>query len=152
LFWPCGFVLRDPVLSSRSSKKNGRISRLIVAKIKDPQPALDRAVRDGFIRKATAEDIRAFRDAYIEKKYTSNNLPVPATEDALSVTKVDMSRAYVVLKKFTYPSGLLDEYRVIFFVPVGVLEPSGEIGHSAFYDFGSLTINCTLARTGGISC
>jgi len=128
------------------------ISRLIIAKIKDPQPALDRAIREGSIRRATAEDVRAFRDAYIAKKYVSKNLPVPVAEDALSVTKVDISRAYVVLKKFTYPSGLVNEYRVVFFIPADVPEPSGEIGHSAFYDFGTLTIGCTGARTGGSSC
>lgn len=133
-------------------QKVAEISRLIVAKIKDPQPALERAIQEGSIRKATEEDVRAFRDAYIEKKYVSKNLPVPVTEDALSVTKVDISRAYVVLKKFTYPSGLVNEYRVVFFIPTGVPEPSGEIGHSAFYDFGTLTIECTVARTGGISC
>lgn len=133
-------------------EKEAKISRLIVAKIKDPQPALDRAIQEGSIRKATEEDVRAFRDAYIENKYVSKNLPVPVTEDALSVTKVDLSRAYVVLKKFTYPSGLVNEYRVVFFIPRGVSEPSGEIGHSAFYDFGTLTVGCTVARTGGISC
>lgn len=128
------------------------INRLIVAKIKDPQPALERAIQEGSIRKATGEDVRAFRDAYIEKMYVIKNLPVPVTEDALSVTKVDISRAYVVLKKFTYPSGLVNEYRVVFFIPTGVPEPSGEIGHSAFYDFGTLTTGCTVARAGGISC
>ena len=133
-------------------QKVAEISRLIVAKIKDPQPALERAIQEGSIRNATEDDVRAFRDAYIEKKYVSKNLPVPVTEDALSVTKVDISHAYVVLKKFTYPSGLVNEYRVVFFIPRGVPEPSGEIGDSAFYDFETLTIGCTVARTGGISC
>lgn len=133
-------------------KRVAEMSRFVAAKIRDPQPALDRAIQKGSIRRATDEDVRAFRDAYIERKYVRKNLPVPATEDALSVTKVDLSRAYVVLKKFTYPSGLVNEYKVVFFIPVGVPEPSGDIGHSAFYDFGTLTIGCSLARTGGISC
>lgn len=133
-------------------QKVSEIGRFIVAKIKDPQPALDKAMREGYIRKATAEDARAFRDAYIEKKYISKNLLVPVKENALSVTKVDISRAYVVLKTFTFPSGLVGEYRVVFFIPNGVPEPSGEIGESAFYDFGTLTVVCTVARTGGMSC
>lgn len=133
-------------------QKVTEISGLIAAKIRDPQPALDQAIQKGFIRKATEEDVGAFRDAYFEKKYTSKNLPIPVNEDALAVTKVDISRAYVVLKKFSYPSGLLDEYRVVFFIPIGVPEPSGEIGHSASYDFGTLTVTCTAARTGGIAC
>ncbi len=133
-------------------EKATEIKRFFVAKIRDPQPAFDRAIQEGFIRKATAEDVRAFRDAYIENKYVNKNLPVPVTEDALSVTKVDISRAYVVLKKFTYPSGLVNEYRVAFFIPAGVPAPSGEIGHSVVYDFRTLTVGCTAARTGGISC
>ena len=128
------------------------ISRRVVAKIKDPQPALEKAIREGFIRRATAEDVRAFGDAYIEKKYVSKNLPVPVTEDALAVAQVDISRAYVVLKKFTYPSGLVNEYRVVFFSPRGIAEPNGEIGHSALYDFETLTVMCTMARTGHESC
>jgi hypothetical protein len=121
-------------------------------KIKDPQPALDRAIKNGTIRKATAEDVRAFRDAYIENKYHSKSPQVLETDDALSVTKVDISHAYVVLKKFTYPSGLVNEYKVVFFIPKGVPEPSGEMGQSMFYDFGTLTIGCTVARTGSFSC
>ncbi|MEO8024013.1 hypothetical protein [Polaromonas sp.] len=154
----CGFqagslnVKDFPVGSEVVVKSNDLVSGRVIDKIEDPRPALDKAIRDGSIRKATAEDVRAFRDAYVEKKYTRKSLPVPVTEDALSVTRVDISRAYVVLNKFTYPSGLLNEYRAVFFVPIGVPEPSGEIGHSAFYDFETLTVVCTLARTGGISC
>ncbi len=120
--------------------------------ITGPQLALDEAVRKGVIRKATPEDVKAFRDAYIEKKYTRKNLPVPSTENALSVSKIDLSRAYVVLKKFTYPSGMINENRVVFIIPKGVSEPSGEFGHSAIYDFETLTVGCTLARTGRIDC
>lgn len=141
-----------PVGSEVVVKSDDLVSGRVIAEIKDPQPALDKAIRDGTIRKATAEDVRAFRDAYIANKYTRKNLPVPVTEDALSVTKTDLSRAYVVLNKFTYPSGLLNEHRATFFVPIGVPGPSGAIGHSAFYDFGTLTVGCTAARTGTFSC
>jgi hypothetical protein len=133
-------------------QKFGGLGHFIVAKFIDPQPSLDRAIQAGFIRKATVEDIGAFRDAYIEKKYFRNSFPIPESEDALSVTRVDVSRAYVVLKKFTYPSGLVNEYRAVFFVPTGVPEPSGKYGHSAIYHFDTLTVECTLARTGSISC
>lgn len=129
-----------------------KLRHYIVAKFVDPQPSLDRAIQAGSIRKATVEDIEAFRDAYIEKRYFRNSQPVPEHENALSVTRVDVSRAYVVLKKFTYPSGLDNEYRVVFFVPIGVPNPSGEFGHSAVYDFATLTVGCSLARIGSISC
>ena len=120
--------------------------------VKDPQLELGEAVRKGLIRKATAEDVGAFRNAYFEKKYLKKGLPVPEDEDALSVTLVDISRAYVVLKKFTYPSGLVNKHRVVFLVPIGVPEPSGEYGHSAIYYFDSLTVECTLERMSRWSC
>jgi hypothetical protein len=128
------------------------INRFVVDSIKNPQAALDQAIRDGAIRRATADDVKAFGDAYLEKKYTSQKLPVPETEDALAVSSVDIGRAYVVLAPFTYPSGLINEYRVVFFVPRGVPEPTGDMGHSALYDFASLTVMCKAARTGGIFC
>ncbi|TXT31226.1 MAG: Uncharacterized protein FD131_1135 [Rhodocyclaceae bacterium] len=134
------------------ARESEQIGQSIVAKFVDPQPSLDRAIQAGSIRKATLEDIKAFRDAYLEKKYAKNSLPVPENETALSVTHVNVSRAYVVLKKFTYPSGLVNEYRVVFLVPIGVPNPSGELGHSAVYDFATLTVGCNLARTGSISC
>lgn len=121
-------------------------------KVVDPQTVLDQAIQKRVIRKATPDDVNAFRDAYTEKKYIKNGLPVPKEEDALSVTNVDVSRAYVVLKKFAYPSGMINENRVVFFIPKGVPEPSGKYGHSAIYYFDSLTAECTAARTGEPSC
>jgi hypothetical protein len=136
-----------PVGSEVVVKSNDLVSARVIAEIKDPQPALDKAIRDGTLRKATTEDVRRFREAYVDNKYTSKNLPVPVTEDALSVAETDLARAYVVLDKFTYPFGLLNEYRATFFIPIGVPEPDGDIGHSAFYDFGTLTLGCTGARS-----
>lgn len=121
-------------------------------KVPEAQVALDQATQRGAIRKATAEDLKAFRDAYIYKKYTSKNLPVPSTENALSVTQVDLSRAYVVQKDFSYPPGMINENSVVFFIPEGVSEPSGKYGHSAIYHFDTLTVECSAARTGGFSC
>jgi hypothetical protein len=120
--------------------------------VKDPQLELGEAVRKGLIRKATAEDVGAFRNAYIQKKYLKNGLPAPEDEDALSITLVDISRAYVVLKKFSYPSGLVNSNRAVFLVPIGVPEPSGEYGHSAIYYFDSLTVECTLERMSRWRC
>ena len=134
------FQMRPFVMTA--AQKATETRNFIVAKIKDPQPALDRALRDGSIRKATAEDVSAFKDAYIEKKYTSKNLPVPDGENALAVTSVDISRAYVVLKEFTYPSGLVNEYRAVFFIPKGVPKPSGGYGQSAIYNLNFISLDC----------
>lgn len=120
--------------------------------VSDPKSTLELALRKGVIRKATIEDIRAFRNAYIVKKFTSKNLPVPENENALSVTNVDLSHAYVVLKSFVYPLGVEDEKKMVFFVPKGVPAPSGEFGLSAVYDFETLTVSCTYARTGSFGC
>lgn len=118
----------------------------------DSQIALNQAVKNRIIRKATEADKKAFFDAYIENKYTRKNLPVPTNENALAVTNVDISRAFVVLKKFTYPLGMTKENRVVFFIPKDVPLPRGEIGESATYDFATLTVECTFARTGRFSC
>lgn len=136
----------------KAAQKFEELRHSTVVKLVDPQPSLDRAIQAGAIRKATAQDVQAFRDAYIEKKYLKKGLLTPENEDALSVTRVDVSRAYVVLTTFTFPSGLVNEYKAVFFVPTGVPKPSGDYGHSAIYDFATLTVECKLARTGGISC
>ena len=135
-------ILKEPPMSSIPPAKV----------VSDSQIALDEAVRNRIIRKATDEDKKAFFDAYIENKYARKNIPVPPKENALSVINVDISRAYVVLQKFSYPSGMINENRVVFFTPKGVQEPSGEIGHSATYDFATLTVRCSAARTGRIGC
>ena len=154
---PIAFGVVSLFFNTRSFQKDvTQISkdfgRDVVAKVFDPQPALDQAVQAGFIRKATSEDIEAFRNAYVKKKYVSKNLPIPENENALAVTGVDVGRAYVLLSRFTFPSGLVNDYRVVFFAPVGSPKPSGEYGHSAIYHFDTLTVECTGARTGGISC
>ena len=145
------FAVMNPFVMTAAQKVT-ETGHFIVAQIKDPQPALDRAIREGFIRKATVDDVRAFKDAYIEKKYASKNLSEPGWDNALSVTCVDISHAYVVLKEFTYPSGLVDEYRATFFLPKGVPEPNGSMGHSVLYDFQTLTVEFTAAKPSGISC
>lgn len=154
---PIAFGIASLYFTTRSiqadvAQKSKEFGQGIVAAVLDPQPSLDKAIQAGAIRKATKEDIKAFRDAYVEKKYLTKNLSVPENEDALSVTGVNLARAYVLLDKFTYPTGLVDDYRVVFFVPTGVPKPTGEYGHSAIYHFDTLTVECTVARTGGISC
>lgn len=157
-------VTLDDVMSA--SKTWAKSLQAIIENLKEPSTsstpptkalseskiALDQAIKNRVIRKATEADKKAFFDAYIENKYIRKNLPVPAKEDALSVTNVDISRAFVVLKKFTYPPGMINENRVVFFIPKEVPEPSGEIGHSATYDFATLTVECTFARAGRMSC
>ena len=112
---------------------------------------LQRAVREGVLRKATASDLSAWRDAYLTNKYTKKNLSVPDGEDAMIGT-VEVSNAYVVLAKFGLPWGTSGTNRAVFFVPKGAPFPAGEIGLSAIYDFETLRATCTAARTGSFSC
>ena len=137
---PIAFVLAILYFYVQSIEKEMMAKMPKIEKPFGPLVALDQAVRVGILRKATLEDVKAWRNAYFEKKYTSNNLTVPDNDDALGASKIELSRAYVVLKKFTFPPGLTGEVRTVFFIPKGSPKPSGEYGHSVIYDLETLTI------------
>lgn len=135
-----------------SKAPTSNLPKLAASKVVGPQVALETAILDGIIRHATVDDVNEFYGAYVYKKYTKNKLSVPAHETALEVIKVNIARAYVVLREFIYPEGMVDDQRVVFFVPQDVPGPTGDIGHSATYEFATLMVTCTAARTGGASC
>ncbi|WP_129781195.1 hypothetical protein [Peristeroidobacter soli] len=86
------------------------------------QAGIDSAVAKGVLRPATPADA----DAWVIVA------PAPTARPGLS-------KAYVVLAPFTYPSGLLGADAATFFILRGVPRPAGNPGHSAVYDFNSLT-------------
>lgn len=86
------------------------------------QAAIDSAVAKGLLRPATPADA----DAWIVLGRA--NTPKPA-----------LYKAYVVLAPFSYPSGLVGEDSVTFFVLRGGPRPSGNPGQSVVYDFNSMT-------------
>jgi hypothetical protein len=145
-----GLEFSIPLEESKAPTSNP--PKLAAPKVVAPHVALETAILDGIIRHATVDDVNEFYSAYVYKKYTKNKLSVPAHETALDVTKVNIARAYVVLREFIYPEGMVDDHRVVFFVPRDVPGPTGDIGHSATYEFATLMVTCTAARTGKVSC
>lgn len=103
-------------------------------------PDLENAVSDGFLRHATTADADAWTLA-VKNKYEQQGLKPPHLPPAIE-------NAYVVLKKFAYPAGLIGEHSAAFYVPSGIPLPSGNYGHSRIYDFNTLTLECS----GGSEC
>lgn len=106
---------------------------------------LEDAVRNGLVRKATAADAEAWSDA-VAQSSLKRDLPPVAGHGIPKPPKPSIYNAYVVLKPFTYPSGLYGGNSATFLIPKGVSKPNGNPGHSAVYDFN--TLNCQGALCG----
>lgn len=104
---------------------------------------LQQAVQQGVLRVATVADAKRWDAAFMQHP-GKVNLPPDATLSPSSEQEVKMHNAYVVLKPFTLPSGLYGEHAATFFVLEGVPRPSGHPGHSAIYDFN--TVSCADIR------
>ena len=100
---------------------------------------LEEAVRKGLLRKATAADAEAWSDAVVQNS-PQRDLPPVAGQGVPKPPKPPIYNGYVVLKPFTYPSGLYGGNSATFLIPRGVPKPEGNPGHSAVYDFN--TLNC----------
>lgn len=98
---------------------------------------LNEAVRSGTIRPATRQDADAWLAAVAKAEPAQNT---PPKSDAKSVKRLspDLHNAYVVLKPFTYPSGLYGANSATFFIAPGLSAPTGEKGHSTVYDFNTM--------------
>ncbi|OGB28726.1 MAG: hypothetical protein A3F78_16325 [Burkholderiales bacterium RIFCSPLOWO2_12_FULL_61_40] len=97
------------------------------------------AVRKGLLRKATAADAEAWSEAVMQSN-PQRDLPPVAGKGVLRPPKPGLFNAYVVLKPFTYPSGLYGGNSASFLIPKGVPKPEGNSGHSSVYDIN--TLNC----------
>jgi hypothetical protein len=100
---------------------------------------LEDAVRRGLLRKATAADAEAWADAVLQSS-PQRDIPPVAGQGIPKPPKPPIYNAYVVLKPFTYPSGLYGGNSATFLIPRGIPKPEGNPGHSAVYDFN--TLNC----------
>lgn len=100
---------------------------------------LEDAVRKGLLRKATAADAEAWSEAVLQHA-PQRDLPPVAGQGVPRPPKPGLFNAYVVLKSFTYPSGLYGGNSATFLIPKGVPKPAGNAGHSSVYDFN--TLNC----------
>lgn len=97
------------------------------------------AVRKGLLRKATVADAEAWSEAVLQNT-PQRDLPPVAGRGVPRPPKPALFNAYVVLKPFTYPSGLYGGNSATFLIPKGVPKPEGNSGHSSVYDFN--TLNC----------
>lgn len=131
------FYTKSPLTEAlqQGVQKLVEVERSIVTESVNPQPALEAAIRNGAIRRATLADAQAWIDADTDK-YKRRNLPSDNTYE-LSILTAEISKgsAYVVLKKFTYPPGLVNNHVAIFLIPRDVPMPDGNYGHSKIYYF-----------------
>jgi len=98
------------------------------------------AVSKGLLRKATTADVEAWFEA-VAQSSPPRDIPPVFGQGAPQPRrpKPALYNAYVVLKPFVYPSGLYGGNSVSFLIPKGVPKPEGNPGHSAVYDFNTLT-------------
>lgn len=106
---------------------------------------LEDAVRKGLLRKATAADAEAWSEAVLQNT-PQRDLPPVAGQGVPRPPKPSLFNAYVVLKSFTYPSGLYGGNSATFLIPKGVPKPEGNSGHSSVYDFNTLNCQGVLCR------
>jgi hypothetical protein len=107
---------------------------------------LEDAVRKGLLRKATAADAEAWSEAVLQNT-PQRYLPPVAGQGVPRPSKPGLFKAYVVLKPFTYPSGLYGGNSATFLIPKGVPNPEGNPGHSSIYDFNTLNCRGVLCST-----
>lgn len=107
---------------------------------------LEDAVRKGLLRKATAADADSWSEAVLQSA-PQRDLPPVAGQGVPRPPKPGLFNAYVVLKPFTYPSGLYGGNSATFLIPRGVPKPEGNSGHSSVYDFNTLNCQGPLCRT-----
>jgi hypothetical protein len=102
----------------------------------DPHPALEAAIRNGSIRRATPADAQAWLDADVEKYRRKNISPLDNShESSILSAEISKGSAYVVLKKYTYPPGLENNNKAIFLIPRNIPVPDGDYGDSKIYHF-----------------
>jgi uncharacterized protein YecT (DUF1311 family) len=108
---------------------------------------LEQGIHDGRLRPATPADGQAWAEVLAVSTLKHNAPPVAGVGEP-GPRVPSMHRAYVVLKEFTFPAGLYGANSATFFVPKGVARPSGNPGHSAVYDFNTLSCSGALCGVG----
>ncbi len=98
---------------------------------------LEEAERKGLLRRATRADVEEWVQTVAAAP--GRDLPPIAGQGAPRPRSPDLINAYVVLKPFTLPAGLYGADSGTFFIPKGVEQPKGNLGHSTVYDFNNLT-------------
>lgn len=100
------------------------------------------AVSRGWLREATQADA----NAWLAARAARPQADTPPIAGGALPGRMTLHNGYVVLKPFRLPAGLYGAHSATFFVPKGVPRPTGELGHSALYDFNTLTCAGTFCE------
>jgi uncharacterized protein len=134
-------VVGDPVPSGEkliTSESNPPESFYDKTAPRAGRAGLKDAVRKQLLRKATDADIDAWVNAEIANAPKTDAPPIVGQGPAMP-RRPSIDNAYVVLKPFTFPTGLYSN-PATFFIPKGVPWPKGKLGHSHVYDFNKFKI------------
>lgn len=107
------------------------------------QAGLDKLLSDGVLRRAQANDLIGWKDA---QRRSQGLPPLSVAGSQNDAVPFMPSRTFVVQGPTTFPSGLYGGNAAIFIVLRGVPRPSGNPGHSAVYDWNTLTCEGALCR------
>ena len=108
------------------------------------EAGLDYAVRQGWLRPAT----RADGDAWLAAQAARPRADEPPVAGGRRPASMNVHNGYVVLAAFELPPGLYGAHSATFFVPRGIQRPTGNPGHSAIYDFNTLTCHGAVCGLG----
>lgn len=92
------------------------------------------AVSKGILRSVNDDDLKR----WIDNLPSNANLPKVETPNP-EKRKLFVHNGYVILKPFVIPEGLYGGHSVSFFLEKGVPIPTGNLGHSALFDFNTMT-------------
>ncbi|MCB1838789.1 MAG: hypothetical protein KDI61_00815 [Alphaproteobacteria bacterium] len=112
-------------------------------KVKTEKEKLDEALNTSIdkrvLRRATKEDFLLWDK---KRKESISELPPIKSDKEESFSElegIDFSRAFVVLKDYTFPKGLYGANAATFLISEGVKRPNGVYGHSTVYDMNTLS-------------
>jgi uncharacterized membrane protein len=107
------------------------------------QAGLEQLLADGVLRRAQPSDLLGWKEA----QRRSQGLPQLSVAGGQSGALLSPPfRTYVVQRQMTFPSGLYGAHAATFIVLRGVPAPRGNQGHSAVYDWNTLTCDGPLCR------
>jgi uncharacterized membrane protein len=107
------------------------------------QAGLEKLLSDGVLRRAQPSDLLEWKEA----QRRSQGLPPLSVAGGQNEASSNLPfRPYVVQGPMTFPSGLYGANSATFIVLKGVPRPLGNPGHSAVYDWNTLTCDGALCR------
>lgn len=107
------------------------------------QAGLDKLLSDGVLRRAQQSDLLEWKSA----QRRSQGLPPLSVAGGQNEAPLSLPLGtYVVQGRMTFPAGLYGAHSAIFIVLRGVPSPQGNPGHSAVYDWNTLTCSGALCR------